>query len=101
TTDSQHFPPFPTRRSSDLEERAKDAKGAAGDQCDPELLQAEDARPEDGRREAAGAAGGAIGQDAGSDEARGRLLRLQLLPLRVRSEEHTSELQSPCNLVCR
>src|SRR2546426_8611584 len=22
-------------------------------------------------------------------------------PLRVRSEEHTSELQSPCNLVCR
>src|SRR5256885_10994890 len=23
------------------------------------------------------------------------------LPQRVRSEEHTSELQSPCNLVCR
>src|SRR5256885_4140020 len=23
------------------------------------------------------------------------------LPLRARSEEHTSELQSPCNLVCR
>src|SRR5256885_17222300 len=22
-------------------------------------------------------------------------------PVRVRSEEHTSELQSPCNLVCR
>src|SRR5256885_12835686 len=22
-------------------------------------------------------------------------------PLRLRSEEHTSELQSPCNLVCR
>src|SRR5688500_20029129 len=35
-------------------------------------------------------------------------LRLQILPLRHRtngvhdrSEEHTSELQSPCNLVCR
>src|SRR2546426_7879005 len=25
----------------------------------------------------------------------------QLLQSRVRSEEHTSELQSPCNLVCR
>src|SRR5256885_8752148 len=25
----------------------------------------------------------------------------QPLPKRVRSEEHTSELQSPCNLVCR
>src|SRR5256885_4369697 len=24
-----------------------------------------------------------------------------LLPHRLRSEEHTSELQSPCNLVCR
>src|SRR5205807_5559818 len=24
-----------------------------------------------------------------------------VLPRRVRSEEHTSELQSPCNLVCR
>src|ERR1039457_2827415 len=23
------------------------------------------------------------------------------MPLRYRSEEHTSELQSPCNLVCR
>src|SRR2546426_7013455 len=25
----------------------------------------------------------------------------QHVPLRQRSEEHTSELQSPCNLVCR
>src|SRR5256885_6177293 len=29
-----------------------------------------------------------------------RLEELQAL-LRIRSEEHTSELQSPCNLVCR
>src|SRR3989454_1248351 len=28
-------------------------------------------------------------------------LRIRELELRVRSEEHTSELQSPCNLVCR
>src|SRR5256885_17269029 len=27
--------------------------------------------------------------------------RLELLKEAVRSEEHTSELQSPCNLVCR
>src|SRR5256885_8398731 len=31
--------------------------------------------------------------DAGADYARG--------PFDLRSEEHTSELQSPCNLVCR
>src|SRR5256885_10970692 len=30
-----------------------------------------------------------------------RRRRPRLEPLRVRSEEHTSELQSPCNLVCR
>src|SRR5256885_9733420 len=28
-------------------------------------------------------------------------LRLALSEIRTRSEEHTSELQSPCNLVCR
>src|SRR5256885_6434902 len=27
--------------------------------------------------------------------------RSTVLTIRVRSEEHTSELQSPCNLVCR
>src|SRR5256885_12549295 len=26
---------------------------------------------------------------------------MELYPYRCRSEEHTSELQSPCNLVCR
>src|SRR5688500_19768253 len=29
------------------------------------------------------------------------VLRTALAPRRSRSEEHTSELQSPCNLVCR
>src|SRR2546426_11007452 len=32
-------------------------------------------------------------------DSRRRLV--ELLPARQRSEEHTSELQSPCNLVCR
>src|SRR5215467_16045520 len=31
----------------------------------------------------------------------GRLIPLDTLARVVRSEEHTSELQSPCNLVCR
>src|SRR5256885_8137020 len=31
----------------------------------------------------------------------GRLDRLGAVPADRRSEEHTSELQSPCNLVCR
>src|SRR5256885_11764740 len=53
---------------------------------------------------------GAVGR-RGRDRAAGRIrleLRLEvrqpLRPLargRLRSEEHTSELQSPCNLVCR
>src|SRR5205807_2797409 len=38
--------------------------------------------------------------------ARGLVIRTTILssiasPCRTRSEEHTSELQSPCNLVCR
>src|SRR5256885_9880476 len=38
-----------------------------------------------------------------SNKARAHFLLCQALSLRykVRSEEHTSELQSPCNLVCR
>src|SRR5256885_7980099 len=39
----------------------------------------------------------------GRARARGRLLRrlARRAPALPRSEEHTSELQSPCNLVCR
>src|SRR5256885_11796310 len=36
-----------------------------------------------------------------ADGNRDTELRAQLLAHRARSEEHTSELQSPCNLVCR
>src|SRR5688500_19690508 len=39
----------------------------------------------------------AVGDVAGKAE----LMPLRLKDLSERSEEHTSELQSPCNLVCR
>src|SRR5256885_2595535 len=40
------------------------------------------------------------GREAG-DQTQGTLLALHGLFDHGRSEEHTSELQSPCNLVCR
>src|SRR2546426_3663113 len=46
-----------------------------------------------------------LGRPAGRDDVDGRALRHGSAHDRaadhVRSEEHTSELQSPCNLVCR
>src|SRR5256885_9621097 len=62
---------FPTRRSSDLR-----SFSATGDTA------------EDGAR----------GGDAADQ---GRVAACVRLPVNLRSEEHTSELQSPCNLVCR
>src|SRR2546426_5816292 len=41
-----------------------------------------------------------IGISSSSSVTRARRMRLFACPRR-RSEEHTSELQSPCNLVCR
>src|SRR5256885_4357545 len=38
----------------------------------------------------------AVGEERGRDE-----LLEALVAVQYRSEEHTSELQSPCNLVCR
>src|SRR2546426_5413378 len=40
-------------------------------------------------------------RDAAVDHVRERPRELLEEALRVRSEEHTYELQSPCNLVCR
>src|SRR5256885_12572956 len=37
----------------------------------------------------------------GAPSARVDGLAVAFVVLRIRSEEHTSELQSPCNLVCR
>src|SRR2546426_1874344 len=39
--------------------------------------------------------------DLGLGRGRGALQEESAFPKRERSEEHTSELQSPCNLVCR
>src|SRR5688500_19837213 len=73
---------FPTRRSSDL-------AGPVG---------AHPARLRDRRGLAAGPPGPA-GRAAGArPRSRGAA---QLAGPGARSEEHTSELQSPCNLVCR
>src|SRR5256885_3629922 len=49
---------------------------------------------------------GHVHRDVGVAQELGRLGRLDVLadqadPHARRSEEHTSELQSPCNLVCR
>src|SRR5688500_20011792 len=79
---SDHGPPrdlhsFPTRRSSDLQ--AATRRGRVDEGLGGEVLAVE-AGGEDEALEARDAGGGA---DLG------------------RSEEHTSELQSPCNLVCR
>src|SRR5256885_9230235 len=41
------------------------------------------------------------GEFIGFAEARGLISAIDHWVLRERSEEHTSELQSPCNLVCR
>src|SRR5256885_14626096 len=43
-----------------------------------------------------------LGTIAGSSVTDGKITRTSMVRLlRDRSEEHTSELQSPCNLVCR
>src|SRR5688500_19839958 len=75
-----HLHAFPTRRSSDLKARRVREPGAGGfesaaiDIAVPEAVQ------------------------SAEDESEDRLVQTVHI---VRSEEHTSELQSPCNLVCR
>src|SRR5256885_9562452 len=49
----------------------------------------------DGAAEEDGDGDGGVERDVGVDRVRTHL------PLGPRSEEHTSELQAPCNLVCR
>src|SRR5205807_5896614 len=53
-------------------------------------------RPRKGRRQPTEPAG-----EAHVKYAYFRLKSIPTITLHVRSEEHTSELQSPCNLVCR
>src|SRR5256885_6230981 len=53
-------------------------------------------------RSRAGACGSSAGSvQMGSASAGGQGWRESVPCMRQRSEEHTSELQSPCNLVCR
>src|SRR5207248_11353124 len=100
-----HYPPphlhsFPTRRSSDLRRQVLEAHGRlprSGDRAQRAVVR--DARAEElrielegePRREGVGAAAG--------DAERPRGLRSE--QVEARSEEHTSELQSPYDLVCR
>src|SRR5688500_19531448 len=75
---------FPTRRSSDL----------LGDPDRVVDRQLEDAGAQAERRGAGG--------DGGEERQRvGHVAHHEVVVADGRSEEHTSELQSPCNLVCR
>src|SRR5256885_10863491 len=83
---------FPTRRSSDLEEqgvpthfvRRLNDRDMLVRAC--EIVKIEVVA----RNLVAGSLAKRLGKPEG-----------ELLPEPIRSEEHTSELQSPCNLVCR
>src|SRR5256885_11893886 len=75
---------FPTRRSSDL----------------PRQLRWRD-RGRVVSRRPAGGSGRAVRRLYRSHRLGRERLSLPALPPTCRSEEHTSELQSPCNLVCR
>src|SRR5205807_10568610 len=76
--------PFPTRRSSDLRRLGRQVPR------EPRRDLAFDTDPDvAGRRQAHAAA-----MDPGGKHAAGTWVR-------DRTAEHTSELQSPCNLVCR
>src|SRR5205807_5212209 len=96
-TDSHDLHSFPTRRSSDLMSRQRPAESSRA--CLKSLTDARVTR---------------IPDEAFAfqmkDNFLGRLVRSELGRIDgyvrigrffVRSEEHTSELQSPCNLVCR
>src|SRR5205807_10314850 len=91
---------FPTRRSSDLKSAGnRTHEGGPARHVSPELqlrrsvlacMLWEDQFYEDGV-----AIAGRIRELVSKSPAE------QVASLAVRSEEHTSELQSPCNLVCR
>src|SRR5205807_5365000 len=94
-----HLPPpsFPTRRSSDL--FLDEPDGGVNRRTVRYIQMHGDAA--DLRR----ALGGRLVEDVGDhDSIAGGAQRLDNRapdPASPRSEEHTSELQSPCNLVCR
>src|SRR5205807_8702337 len=91
--DHSDLPSFPTRRSSDLgKPRLGEMPGLRG------RIGVEDGRTRHLAAHQADA-GAAFQIDRGVQDHRTRLAGIT--NQRPRSEEHTSELQSPCNLVCR
>src|SRR5688500_19571169 len=82
---------FPTRRSSDLHSAQEKPKAGKHRKKDEDDRQADDQRQQDAFCTIAYEAGSASALDQHPPEEAGD----------QRSEEHTSELQSPCNLVCR
>src|SRR5205807_9307784 len=86
------LPPFPTRRSSDLD-RPRAVRAVALDLRTPVDHEQRAARDLDVARLGVGERAVWTAGDDRGEAWRGRAA--------MRSEEHTSELQSPCNLVCR
>src|SRR5690606_40369065 len=84
------LPPFPTRRSSDLDPEPGGSSGGRAQRPGSDRDDADD----DGCREGVP---GLVEEQVGEPAA----ARGQGGELRLRSEEHTSELQSRENLVCR
>src|SRR5205807_3245685 len=85
---------FPTRRSSELAgERHRSRPGVHRGRAAPERIEALGATTLLHR--AAAPAEIAEGEEGSGPQ------RFDALGCRARSEEHTSELQSPCHLVCR
>src|SRR5205807_8107599 len=84
------LPSFPTRRSSDLARGLRHRLGRLARELARRRIAVEADPGED--------LGERARHDAPSEDLLGPR---QVSEARGRSEEHTSELQSPCNLVCR
>src|SRR5205807_8704246 len=89
---------FPTRRSSDLVDEALTVAASFGY---PVMLKAAAGGGGKGMRQVAAESDLASAFETAQSEAVASFGLADIYLEKVRSEEHTSELQSPCNLVCR
>src|SRR5205807_8700056 len=97
--DHRALPSFPTRRSSDLRLIIPFAPGGSNDVFGRVIAsQLTERLGQSVFVDNRAGAGGVLGTDIASKSAPDGYT---LLLVSSRSEEHTSELQSPCNLVCR